>query len=193
MANVDTYLALIPSANADKPKFRALVAARVQPWVDLINFLESLPQKFDLDIASGEQLDFVGQWVGISRAVRVPLAPTFFSWDDPENVEVTGWNVGIWRLPFAPLIGVTLLPDDIYRLLLRAKIALNKWDGSLKQLSEVFTVLFAPATVEITDGLDMSVSVSVTGTPSSALFKQIVENGYLPLKPAGVSIEYTFS
>lgn len=193
MATVDTYLALIPSANADKPKFRQLVAAKCQPWVDLINFLESLPAKFDLDIAVGQQLDWVGEWVGVSRTVRIPLDPTFFSFDDPDNVAITGWDAGIWYLPFQPLIGVTQLPDDVYRLLLRAKIALNKWDGSLKQLSEVFTVLFAPATVEITDGMDMTVSVAVTGTPSSALFKQIVLGGYLPLKPAGCSIEFSFS
>src|SRR5690242_16704534 len=118
MASVEDYTALVTSAYSDKPKFMALVRAKVQPWVDLINFLESLPAKFDLDIAAGEQLDWIGQWVGISRVVRVPLDPTFFSFDDPDSVEKTGWDAGIWFLPFQPLIGVTAQPDDVFKLLI---------------------------------------------------------------------------
>jgi hypothetical protein len=170
-----------------------LVAAKVQPWVDLINFLESLPQVFDLDTATGQALDFCGEWIGFPRAVLVPLDPVFFTLDDPDNVAATGLDAGIWFLPFEPLVGVTNLPDDIYRSILRAKVGLNRWDSTIGQLVSILVQLFAPATISVTDGMDMSISVAVTGTPSSALFKQIVLAGYLPLKPAGVTITYSFS
>jgi hypothetical protein len=185
---VNQYLALIPSANASKSKFRALVAAKCQPWVDLQNLLLSIPDNFDLDQATGTQLDIVGLWVGISRLVKIPIE-VYFSF----NTENLGLNQGVIYLPFQPTYGVTALDDGTYRLLLKAKIAANHWDGTTPSLVSILQSIFSPATVSVTDNLDMSISVAVSGTPPSVLFKNIAENGYLPIKPAGISISYSFS
>jgi hypothetical protein len=186
--SVDQYLALIPSANSNKPKFRALVAAKCQPWVDVQNLLLSIPDNFDLDNATGAQLDIVGLWVGISRLVKIPIE-VYFSFDTAG----LGFDQGIWYLPFQPTYGVTALDDGTYRLLLKAKIAANHWDGTTPSLVAILQGIFSPATVAVTDNLDMTISVAVTGNLPSALFKSIVQQGYLPVKPAGISISYSFN
>lgn len=49
MAELTDYTALITSQHRDKPRFAATVAAVVQPLVDQMNVLQSMPDKFDLD------------------------------------------------------------------------------------------------------------------------------------------------
>ena len=58
-----------------------VVATLCQPFVDEQSVLNSLPGKYDLDSAVGVQLDAVGEWVGISRELAVPLSNVYFSLD----------------------------------------------------------------------------------------------------------------
>ncbi|MGC7970039.1 DUF2612 domain-containing protein, partial [Salmonella enterica] len=73
----------------------------------------TLPFDFDLDQAIGVQLDAVGEWVGISRNITVPLAGVYFSFD----IAGLGFDQGVWKGPFDPDTGLTTLDDDTYRLL----------------------------------------------------------------------------
>ena len=77
MASINDYINLITSEHADKSNFAATVALRCQPYVDLINFYQSVTSDYDLDTAIGTQLDVVGQWVGISRYLPVPLVGVY--------------------------------------------------------------------------------------------------------------------
>jgi hypothetical protein len=58
---------------------------------------------------------------------------------------------------------------------------------------DVLTEIFTPATVTITDNMNMTVDVTITGTPPSTLFKYLVLDGYIPLVPAGIKVTYTFA
>ena len=73
MAELDDYTALITSEHSDKPKFMAMVEMLSEPLVDLMNVLGGMPALFDLDAAVGDQLDVLGQWIGLSRYVNTPL------------------------------------------------------------------------------------------------------------------------
>lgn len=189
MITVNQYTALIPSQHSDKPKFVAMVSAVAQCWVELQNSLDDMPSKFDLDTAVGVNLDAIGEWVGLSRNIKGPLN-VFFSFD---TVGLGLDEGAIIYLPFQPTEGITTATDDTYRIMLRGKILLNAWQGDTDSLIHILQTIFAPATVTVADNMDMSMSVTVTGQPPSILFKTIVTEGYLPLKPAGVSVEYTFS
>jgi hypothetical protein len=89
--------------------------------------LSSFIPKFDLDQAAGDQLDIIGLWVGVGRRVKTPPIGVYFSLD----IVSVGFDQGVWQGPFDPSMGITLLDDDTYRLLIRAKIGANHWDGTL--------------------------------------------------------------
>ncbi|QIX17233.1 DUF2612 domain-containing protein [Burkholderia multivorans] len=137
-ASLSDYTALITSEHRDKPRFMATVGALVQPIVDQMNVLQSMPGKFDLDNAVGVQLDDVGLWVGVSRKIRTPLTGIYFSFD----IDGLGFDQGTWKGPFDPDTGLTVLDDDTYRLVIRAKIGANRWDGTLESSAAILNSIF---------------------------------------------------
>lgn len=140
MASAEDYVGLITSQHADKPKFVAMVAAVAKAFADTSNLIDGLPQAFDLDVAVGAQLDDVGLWVGLSRKIGVPIEGVYFSFD----TEGLGYDQGSWKGPFDPDVGLTSLDDDTYRLLLRARIAANHWDGTFERAVELLELIFVP-------------------------------------------------
>ncbi|AOI57444.1 hypothetical protein WI26_07410 [Burkholderia diffusa] len=137
-ASLSDYAALVTSEHRDKPRFMATVGALVQPLVDQINVLVSMPAKFDLDNAVGVQLDDVGLWVGVSRKIRTPLTGIYFSFD----IAGLGFDHGTWKGPFDPDTGLTVLDDETYRLVIRAKIGANHWDGTLESSAAILNSIF---------------------------------------------------
>jgi hypothetical protein len=190
MADVSTYTSLIPSQHSDKPRYMAMVQTVCQCLVDGQNVILSLPSKFDINKAVGAQLDDVGLWVGLPRTIRTPLPDVFFTLDS-NNLDL-GLDAGIWWTPVAPEWGVSQWDDSTYRLLLIAKIHANGYKGTLPEMVDILREIFSPATVDVVEG-NMTVNVTITGTPPSSLFKFLVLDGYLPLQPAGISVTYHFS
>lgn len=189
MASTDDYIALITSEHADKPLFVAVIRALVQPAVDSMNLLQTFPDLYDLDAAQGTQLDAVGLWVGISRQLRIPLTGVYFSWDD---VPLLGWDSGSWQGLYDPTTGLTSLPDDEYRQLIRAKIAANRWTGGVYDAEAIWAQVFAGTGREIIvqDNQDMTMTVGFVGAPLTAIQQALLTGGYFPLKPEGVRIRF---
>ncbi len=188
MADLTEYTALITSEHRDKPRFMAVVGALVQPLVDQMYVLQSMPGKFDLDNAVGVQLDDVGLWVGVSRKIRTPLTGIYFSFD----IDGLGFDQGTWKGPFDPDTGLTVLDDDTYRLVIRAKIGANRWDGTLESSAAILNSIFGADThVFIEDHQDMSMTIGIAGKVPSAVFLALLAGGYIPLKPEGVRVAYT--
>jgi hypothetical protein len=138
VTSLDRYLTKITSKHRDKPKFMSTVQATVEAYIDAHALALGLWENFDLDTALGPQLDVVGEWVGLSRNVPVPLANIYFSFDTPGR----GWNEGIWKGPYDREYGITRLDDETYRRLLRARIAANNWDGTTEGGEAAFNVYF---------------------------------------------------
>lgn len=118
----------------------------------------SLPGLFDLDIAFGAQLDATGEWIGLTRSVNLP-----------------GY-------------GTVSLDDLDYRTLLRAKIAINHWDGSLGSLQIILANIFPNSGIKLVavDNYDMTMSVYVLGGTLSALQLAMLQGDYLVPRPEGV-------
>lgn len=189
MADVKSYLGLITSFHRGKPKFAAMIKALVEPIVAQQAFMEHLPLDFDLDRAIGVQLDQVGEWVGRTRFIKVPIANAWFSWDTVGR----GWDQGVWYQPqYDTPAGITRLDDDTYRTLLRAKIAANSWDGTLPSAKKALEILFpnGETAILVIDNQDMTITFGVAGVIPSALFIALLSQGYLPLKPEGVRADY---
>lgn len=187
MANTDDYIARLSAYHRGKPKFTATVTALCDAAASLSELYGGMPAAFDLDLAVGAQLDAVGRWVGLERRVSTPIANVYFSHD----LDGLGFDQGVWQGPFDPDSGLTELDDDTYRLLLRAKIGANHWDGTLETSAAILDRIFGGGThVFIQDNGDMSVDIGVAGAPPSALFLALLTGGYIPLKPEGVRISY---
>ncbi|MGX9980723.1 DUF2612 domain-containing protein [Methylobacterium fujisawaense] len=144
----DDYVALITPWQSTKARFVATVRVNVQPYADNQAVTSTLPLAYDLDYAEGVQLDAVGAWIGRSRLVPVPLPNTFFTFGDPN----LGFGAGYWKSPLDPAEGMSVLPDDLYRRLLYAKILANSWDGTSEGILGILRAYFTdPSTFIIVD------------------------------------------
>lgn len=122
MIDIATYLNRITSQHKTKPKFMALLAARLGPFIDLARCLEIFDEAFDLDTAAGKQLDIIGEYVGVSRILN-----------------------------FQPVAIPALLDDEHYRILLKSKISLNNWDGTTAGVYAIWNQVFPNTQIGISD------------------------------------------
>ncbi|MBY4728348.1 MULTISPECIES: DUF2612 domain-containing protein [Burkholderia] len=190
MAELDDYTGLITSEHQPRPIFMAVVAAWLSPIVDQINVLGGMPALFDLDSAVGDQLDTLGEWIGLSRQVSTPLVGVYFAFD----IFGLGFDQGAWKGPFDPDTGLVSLDDGTYRMALRAKIAANHWDGTPDAAGAILEMLAPPGTlVFIEDHCDMSITIGIAGKQPNALYAALLTKGFLSLKPEAVHVNYAFT
>lgn len=173
MANTQVYLDLLIKEHKDKSKFVSTVAAALTPFVDGLNTLDQIEGGFDLPTATGERLDYLGQWVGVSRDLDYPDPTVYFSLDavgdgvtyldlgdgnllsfgsGELNVETgslggstnKGFDSGVWWNPFGQSPATVGLPDDHYRILIIARIMNNNWRGDVSKAFEIWDTLIPP-------------------------------------------------
>lgn len=187
---MSTYTDFITSQHRGKPKFEALVDLDTAFFSEISGFISSLPRKFDLDVAVGIQLDVVGEWIGLSRYVSAELPGVYFSLDDAD----LGLDSGVWKGPFDSSSGLARLDDESYRLVLRAKIGANHWDGTVEELQKILDQVFIEyeTAVFVCDHQDMSLSFYLVGPLPPPVIVSLFTGGYLAIKPFGVRIKGYF-
>lgn len=182
------YTDLITNYHAGKPLFFQHVDLSTRPLTDVSNSLNSLITAFDIDTAVGVQLDILGEWIGRSRIVSVPISGIYFSFD----TDGLGWDQGVWQGPFDPDSGYTALSDETYRVILKAKIAINNWDGTNDSLPQILDTALAGSglRMQIVDNQDMTISIwvfpEVDISQVSLELIAAIKQGYLTVKAAGV-------
>lgn len=179
------YASLVTSQHNQRPNFMAVLEALTRPLADCVQVTADLPEHFNIDTAIGAQLDIIGRWVGLSRLLMVPLDENFFSW----NVVGKGWNEANWKGPFTSSVGISSMGDDLYRLALKTKIAKNYWQGTNEEMQEILAASLASEGLYLVpvDGMDMSLTVHIQGTPTAQV-RELIERGYITPKPMGVRI-----
>jgi hypothetical protein len=205
------YTALITSEHASKPNFLAVMGTLLQPLADGLDVVQSIPGLYDLDNAEGDQLDTVGLWVGVSRALTVPLSGVYFSLDST----TLGLDQGYLQGPYDPTTGVVSLDDGTFRILMQFAIAANNWDGTIPGAYRAWNGIFPSggaitfvgaepiafvgssnlsfglfSTLLIQDNQDMTMYLAVIEQNITAINLALIQNGYIRLKPAGVQITY---
>lgn len=153
------YLSLPTSQYKTKPKFMAFLQLLLTPFNDCATLACNMFRYFDIDLAIGPQLDLIGQIVGQSRTVD-----------------------------FNPTNGSSpTLQDGDYRVLLKATIIKNTWDGTKQSLYTAWTNLFTDGFISIVDNQDMTMTINLSGNFSSVI-QDLITNGYIVPRPAGVLI-----
>ncbi len=188
----EDYADLVPSQNRTQPKFMEIIKLTSEPSVQVQQAAAAIPVIYDLDRAVGAQLDVLGEWVGIRRAIPVPVTGIYFAWDDADP-EV-GWEAGVWQGPFDPSAGPVLLNDEDYRRLIRTKILVNQWDGSFEQMSAIWDRFLPDGRSGIVvDDQNMTIRLGFEGGPLNPLQLAILQIGLPMIKPSGVRIAEVFS
>jgi len=185
------YLGLIPPANAGKPRFVNMLAALLQPLADAQDMLYALTAEFDLDTAVGVQLDQVGQWIGRSRYLEVPITGVYFTLHAPADAVLRdGFDQGVWMQGFDPTVKIVAMDDESYRKILKLQAIANQWDGTLQQILDAFNNVFPGVVIQdkgdVAGGL-MSMDVLIPGIEMSSLLLAALEQDF-PIKPAGVLV-----
>lgn len=185
------YADLVPSKHRDLPRFRQVIQLLAQASASSQALFGSLPADFDVDRAIGAQLDVIGEWVGIGRQLPVEITGVYFEWDGTDAV---GWDRGVWQGAFDPSAGPTRLNDTDYRRLIKTKILINRWDGSLGQLETIWQSLLPDDRAGIViDNQDMTMSLGFDGEPIAGLQLAILNLGLALIKPTAVRILDVFS
>lgn len=186
MLEFDVYRNRVPSQNRNKEKFIATLQAVLDPVLSLQKLLASIPELYDLDRATGNQLDVVGEWVGRSRFISIPIEGVFFSFDD---TEITGYDRGVWCGEYDATSGMTRLDDDSYRFLLKLQILANMWDGTPEKFYSGVRALFNDLSVVIEDHQNMTIAIGVVGKTLSSAQRALFLQQIAPFKPCGVRID----
>lgn len=187
---IDDYLGLVAAQHRTQPNYIAALTAILQPLVDMYNSAASLNTLFDLDSAVGQQLDMVGLWIGTTRTLPYPIENVYFSWD----VEGVGWNEGLWWQTGESMTSLVSLPDDQYRFLLKAKVAINFWDGSIADAIDIWGIMFGGTyAIDLVDNQDMTMDVIIAGKPLDAVSKALLYFGEIAMRPSGVRVKRIIS
>lgn len=182
------YTDLITNYHRGKPLFVDHVDLSTRPLTDTSTALQNLLTAFDIDSAIGVQLDVLGEWIGRTRIVSQPISGVYFSFD----TDGVGWDQGVWQGPYDPDAGFTSLSDDTYRIVLKAKIVINSWDGQNDSLPAILETALdgSGLRMQIVDNQDMTISVWVFPEEDisqvSLELLAAIKQGYLTVKAAGV-------
>ncbi|EMW7856907.1 DUF2612 domain-containing protein [Salmonella enterica] len=182
------YTDLITNYHATKPKFVEHIDLVTRPLAETSAAINGLINAFDIDHATGIQLDILGQWIGLSRIVSQLISGVYFSWD----TDGLGYDQGVWQGPYDPDSGYTSLSDETYRIVLKTKIAINNWDGRNDSLPPILDAALdgSGLKMQIVDNQDMTIGIWVfPETDISAVSLELIaaiRQGYLTVKAAGV-------
>jgi hypothetical protein len=161
---INSYLDNITSEHRDKPKFISWLSKNLTITDHIYLVLKSMDDNFDIDNAIGVQLDTLGTIIGRKRT-----------------------------LTFQPLNGFNpILPDDYYRLVLKSKIAMNNWDGTVPQMYQIWDDIFGnddDLNLQLEDNQDMSFNAYITGYVDQ-IQQDLIQHQYIIPKPEGVRVNY---
>lgn len=144
---------------------------------------EAVRKSYDIDSAVGEQLSVIGRIVVAPRsfAGTLPMNPGLFDLAD-------GSEFGDDDAMFSALTidQDGALSDELYRLVIKAKIVKNNGDATIENILAGMNFLLPNAEVlRVTDGEDMSFSIEFYGQITSLERFALLNAGLVP-KPQAV-------
>lgn len=193
---IEHYKNLLIYQYINQPKARATIdiLAR-QALVDLLPI--QVVNAFDLDTAIGDQLDILGEYIGLDRFVGSTIPRDYFTLDDyvsPLTSDAFGFTsyltptqnseASMFLYVFYNSAN-DRLEDAEYRILLKLKVALNNSQNSIYEINKILTDFFG-VSIFCADEFNMSISYFVTNEIARII--TIARNENLLPKPMGVRI-----
>lgn len=188
--DTNEYTKLIAGYHAEKPRFTQWVFELTEPvWAARLA-MSDFVQDFDIDSATGDQLDAVGVRVGLSRNLNAVIEGVFFAFDDVDGV---GLDYGIWKTPRDSATAITTMSDAIYRQALKAKVVLNHYDGKNQSVGDLIDAIMSAFGVtkpwySYVDNQDMTIRVSMKKDKVPPIVWQLFYNEIFKVNHAGVGV-----
>lgn len=143
--------------------------------------LERINQILDIDSAYGAWLDLIGSIVGQDRPYVSSEILGFFGWGD--NPLRYGWG-SPWLSSTSSGSSI-LMPDQYYKILLKAKIAKNTSDATIDGIIDAVEIITSTPVQTLIDGQDMTFSIIFADTLEPAERIMLTEFDIVP-RPQGV-------
>lgn len=149
--------------------------------------LDQVYGSYDVDTVSGEQLDVIGRIVGVPRPILRGAAYDVFGYSG--NDTYTNYNV-------APYIGDgamvdTPLNNDLYRKLVKAKIARNVSDGTIDSIIELVEMIIDIKVTALIDSGDMTFDIGIASELDNTT-EYLLNNFDIIPRPQGVRLGVIF-
>ncbi len=160
LMDMEYYRRLLTSQYRHSPRLNEWLLWLLHYGQDADIAAQNIISLFDLDVATGKQLDTLGKIAGVHRILN-----------------------------FMPSGGYSpVMNDETYRLVIRAAIIRNVWKGTIEELYELWYALFSGgARLQVHDNQDMSMNITLIGD-FTALERELISHGYIIPKPEGVRI-----
>ena len=142
---------------------------------------------YDVDTVTGEQLDIIGVIVGVPRPILKSGEYQVFGYLGNDNY--TNYNI-------APYIGdgsqvEAPLNNDLYRKLVKAKIARNVSDGTMDSIIELTELIIGAQVTALVSNGDKSFDIGLA-TQLDNMTLYLIENFDLIPRPQGTRIGQIF-
>ncbi len=190
----------------DSPNLDTLIKIWLEGYQDLQKTFLDIQLINDVDLASGAQLDVIGEIVGQPRQLVSISTTGFFGFEEDPGAKSFGTlkdsSGGIYFSLDDPDSGNVTLADPLYRLFIKAKIRSNNAGGSPEEVIDAAADLFQTDVVELLEGDPDDIEPAVfslhIGRPWNdeqetvfpGLDETDIANRLLP-KPVGVRIIFT--
>ncbi|MBJ2182257.1 DUF2612 domain-containing protein [Pseudomonas veronii] len=167
----------------DKPKAVAWYAIAKRLGGSIEDAAEAVRKSYDIDNSFDEQLNVIGRIVVAPHSFvgAFPMNPGLFDLTDGDEFGDDG----------AMFSALTIdqdgqLSDDLYRLVIKAKIVKNNGDATIENILDGMNFLLPTADVlRVTDGEDMSFSIEFYGQITDLERFALLNAGLVP-KPQAV-------
>lgn len=173
-------------------KFLSSIRSFTDKMQEIEDALLAVRDLMDIDIATGVNLDVIGDIVGVSRVIKDALPLSFFGFSDtPAGLRFGEEGaVGLGARFYnegETYTASTTLADPEYRLAIRAKIVRNHSVGTGDDILRGMQYIFQGAYNVIEDVGGMRIKLGV-GRPLTDVEQLLIKNLDLLPRPAGVRI-----
>ena len=181
------YPSLVTSYN-QQPKFLAMIKALTEAYWSLVQLSSQVDQFYNIDSAVGSQLDVLGQWIGFSRTLNI--SKQWFSF----NELYEGFDLGDWYVFGDVPYESVKLTDQLYRIVLKAKILINQFDGTRPAFEAILNQLFSldQVSFNVVQESPMNITVNIKGQINQIIFFLLTQ-GILDITPVGVNLKWEFN
>lgn len=149
---IDLGLSRLAYEYTDSEKFKDFIKSFLSEYQELYNSNLSLLNERYLDTAEGIQLDGIGDIVGLARPEKAAdLAGIFGFYSDPDALGFSTLSNPDVGGNFISIFSTTVpIGDDLYRLLIRAKVIQNRIAMTVEETLDLVSFMFGGVSVEYT-------------------------------------------
>ena len=173
----------------NKPKLVAWLNICRELGLQLSDVYAAIRQTYDIDSQIGEQLDVIGRIVVVDRSYTGSVALTVCECNTDGACEAGDTSV---QLSATNMDQDAMVSDELFRIVLRTKIAKNNSDATIESILSSCNILLPNAGFDVLlDSEDMTFSLEFSGQLSNIERWSLINASLIP-KPQGVRFDGFF-